>query len=119
DVFSGSVDRFCEIAYRLREAKSVLDIGAGHGILLALLHELGHDCHAVDFVDQSAAYPAVYSARGIPFQVCNVEIDPLPYADASFDGVVCCQALEHFSHSHLYAAREMRRVLRPGGIVEI
>lgn len=119
DVFKGSVDRFCEIADRLRESQSVLDVGAGHGILLALLHELGHDCHGVDFVDQSAAYPLVYGKRGIPFRVCNVEIDPLPYADASFDAVVCCQALEHFSHSHLPAVREMRRVLRAGGIVEI
>ena len=119
DVFKGSVDRFCVIAHRLRESKSVLDVGAGHGILLALLHELGHDCHGVDFVDQTAAYPRVYGARGIPFQVCNVEIDALPYADGSFDAVVCCQALEHFSHSHLHAVREMKRVLREGGIVEI
>ena len=119
DVFKGSLDRFCEIANRLRACRTVLDVGAGHGILLALLHELGHECHGVDVVDQTAAYPGVYAARGIPFRVCNVEIDPLPHAEGTFDAVVCCQALEHFSHSHLPAVREMRRVLRAGGLVEI
>ena len=59
DVFKGSLDRFCEIADRLRACRSVLDVGAGHGILLALLHELGHECHGVDVVDQTAAYAGV------------------------------------------------------------
>lgn len=119
DVFKGSIDRFCEIADRMRHAARVLDVGAGHGMLLALLQELGHDCHAVDFADQAAAYPQVFKARGIPFRQCNVEIEPLPYEDASFDAVVCCQVLEHFTHSHLPAVREMHRVLRDGGILEV
>lgn len=119
DVFRGSIDRFCDIAGRLRGCRRILDVGAGHGMLLALLHELGHECCAVDFTDRSAAYPEVYRARGIPFHVCNVEIDPLPFGEAAFDGVVCCQVLEHFTHSHLHAVREMHRVLRSGGIIEI
>lgn len=119
DVFKGSVDRFCEIADRLRDSARVLDVGAGHGILLALLHELGHECHAVDYADQAAAYPEVFKVRSIPFRQCNVEIEPLPYEDASFDAVVCCQVLEHFTHSHLPAVREMHRVLSRGGVLEI
>jgi SAM-dependent methyltransferase len=119
DVFNGSVDRFCKIADRLRHAKRVLDVGAGHGMLLALLHELGHYCEGVDFTDARPAHSAVYSGRRIAFQQCNVEIEALPFTDGSFDAVVCCQVLEHFIHSHLPAVREMRRVLRDGGIVEI
>lgn len=119
DVFRGSVDRFCEIAHRLRGCRRILDVGAGHGMLLALLDELGHECGAVDFADQSSRYPAVYAAHGFPFRICNVEIDPLPFADESFDGVTCCQVLEHFTHSHLHAVREMRRVLTRGGVIEV
>jgi SAM-dependent methyltransferase len=118
DVFKGSIDRFCEIAVALRGKHQVLDVGAGHGLLLSFLTELGHECYALDVVDQASAHPDTYG-KGIAFQLCNVEADAIPYPDDSFDAVVCCQVLEHFSHSHLIAMREIRRVLRPGGTVEI
>lgn len=119
DVFRGSIDRFCDIAVRLRACRRVLDAGAGHGMLLVLLNALGHECHGLDIVDQSARYPEIYRDQRIAFKVCNVEVDPIPYPDDHFDAVVCCQVLEHFTHSHLPAMLEMRRVLRPGGIVEV
>jgi SAM-dependent methyltransferase len=119
EVFTGSIDRFSDIAYRLRECPKVLDVGSGHGMLLSYLSELGHECYGVDFVDQSERYPAVYKRKPIQYQVSNAEVDPLPFPDNSFDAVTCCQVLEHFTHSHLPLVREIRRVLRPGGIVEI
>lgn len=119
DVFAGSIDRFCDIALRLADCRRVLDVGSGHGMLLALLGALGHECTGVDFFDARERYPRVYAALDIPFHVCNVEIEPLPFDDASFDAVTCCQVLEHFTHSHLPAVREMHRVLRPGGILEV
>lgn len=119
DLFAGSVDRFCDIALRLENSPRVLDVGAGHGVLLAFLHALGHDCQGVDFAEPGERHARVWRDLGIPFAVCNVEVDPLPFADASFDAVTCCQVLEHFTHSHLPAVREMHRVLRPGGILEV
>lgn len=119
DLFAGSIDRFCDIALRLQGFERVLDVGAGHGMLLALLAELGHTCTAVDAVDPMQRHAAVYHAHGIAFHRCNIEIDRLPFDDASFDAVVCCQVLEHFTHSHLPAVREMHRVLRPGGMLEV
>jgi ubiquinone/menaquinone biosynthesis C-methylase UbiE len=118
DVFKGSIDRFCDIAIKLKNAHKILDVGAGHGMLVSLLAELGHECHALDVRDQASLYPDVYR-KGIAFHICNVEVDPIPYPDSTFDAVVCCQVLEHFTHSHLPAVREMRRVLRPGGILEV
>jgi SAM-dependent methyltransferase len=119
DLFRGSIDRFCEIASRLRDAARILDVGAGHGMLDSLLSALGHECHAVDVFDQTGRYPDVYLKKPIRFKVCNIEVDPLPFEDDFFDAVVCCQVLEHFTHSHLPAMKEIRRVLKPGGIVEI
>lgn len=119
DVFKGSIDRFCDIALRLRASKKVLDVGSGHGMLLSLLCELGHDCYALDIADYTDKYPEIYRHKSIQFQVCNIEVDPLPFPDDCFDAVVCCQVLEHFSHSHLKAMQEIRRVLKNGGIVEV
>lgn len=117
ETFVGSIDRFCDIAVAGRHARTVLDIGAGNGLLLAVLKLLGHEVHGVDFFDRTGE--DVYARHGIPFRVCNVEADPLPFDTASMDAVSCCQALEHFTHSHLPAVLEMKRVLKPGGIVEL
>lgn len=39
----------------------------------------------------------------------------LPFADQSFDGVLCSQVLEHVDHPET-VIREMGRVLKPGGV---
>jgi len=118
DTFKGSIDRFCEIAFRLRHSKKVLDVGAGSGILLALLAELGHECYGAD-VYTPAETAQMYKTKGIHSLTCNIEADSLPFSDGFFDAVVCCQALEHFTHSHLGPMKEMGRVLCRGGIIEV
>lgn len=120
ETFRGSIDRFSWIAYELRNNKKVLDIGPGDGLLLSFLCELGHECYAIDWTDIHVNNnPGVFFDKKIEFKKCIVEIDPIPYPDNFFDGLTCCQVLEHFTHSHLHAVKEMHRVLKPGGIVEV
>lgn len=119
DRFIGSVDRFAEIAAAFGPHHRVLDVGSEGGILLSLLTELGHSCHAVDITNEPDTFPEVYRKKNIDFQICNVEIDALPYPDDYFDAVSCSQCLEHFTHSHLPAMVEFHRVLKKDGILEI
>lgn len=49
---------------------------------------------------------------------CRLDIQALPFADESFDYICCSHVLEHVPDDRL-ALAEMRRILRPGGMVLI
>jgi SAM-dependent methyltransferase len=90
----------------------VLDLGAGTGLLTGVLLDAGHDVVAVDPAEEMleqlrARHPGVDALVG------GAEAVPLP--DAAVDAVVAGQAAHWFEPEG--AAAEMRRVLRPGGVV--
>ncbi len=115
--FFSSLDRFSDIAVAFKNSPRVLDVGSGGGILASLLSALGHEVYAVDFFDRSGN--ATYQMHPIGFKVCNIEADSLPFDDGFFDAISCCQTFEHFTHSHLPPLLEMKRKLKPGGLIEI
>lgn len=90
----------------------VLDVGAGTGLLTDVVRDLGHRVRAVD---PSPEMLAELSARlpGVPTAVGSAEA--LPAGDASADAVVTGQAAHWFDPAP--AAREIRRALRPGGVL--
>ncbi len=47
----------------------------------------------------------------------NVETDPFPYPDASFDVVIFSELIEHLAVNPVWTLAEIHRVLRPGGHV--
>ncbi len=55
-------------------------------------------------------------ATDLATHVCSVE--RMPFEDNSFDWVVGSQTIEHWPNPHK-ALREIRRVLRPGGMVSL
>jgi SAM-dependent methyltransferase len=55
----------------------------------------------------------------IPLWTVNVERQPLPFADSSFDLVLCHEILEHLLHDPSFMLREANRVLSEGGLLSI
>ena len=49
-------------------------------------------------------------------KACDLNRDPLPWDDATFDCVVCCEVIEHIVDTDRLLA-ELRRVLKPGGVL--
>ncbi len=45
----------------------------------------------------------------------NVETDPFPYEDGSFDVVLCCEILEHLLKDPTHMLCEIQRILKDGG----
>jgi SAM-dependent methyltransferase len=91
----------------------VLDAGCGTG---ALLHDLGRreDTDATG-LDASAEALELCSRRGLR-RVVRADLAALPFGAASFDAVTALDVLEHLPDD-ARAAREIARVLRPGGVL--
>ncbi|MGY1747198.1 class I SAM-dependent methyltransferase [Blastococcus sp. SYSU D00695] len=92
--------------------RRVLDLGAGTGLLTEVLLAAGHEVVAVD---PSAEMLGQLRARrpGVETAVGDAEALPLP--GRAVDAVVAGQAAHWFRPAP--AAAELRRVLRPGGVV--
>lgn len=93
------------------QSKRILDLGCRSGALTR--HFLaGNTVVGLD-VDRAALAKA--EALGIEAVVANVE-EPLPFGDETFDVVVAGELLEHLRFPDEVVA-EVRRVLRPGGVL--
>ena len=54
---------------------------------------------------------------GVECRACDLETDRLPYEDAAFDLVVFTETLEHIPRSPYAILGEIKRVLKPGGVM--
>ena len=86
-----------------------LDIGSGHGDLIALLRS--------NFVLQSTACDytdTLMHLEDVKVDVVDLNIDKLPYQNASFNLVTCTEVIEHLEH-YRETLREVYRVMQTGG----
>ena len=93
--------------------KKILDAGCGTG---SILKQLGNPAKNVG-VDLAPEAVSFCRQRGLT-NVQQADICALPFANASFDAVICSSVLYHqWVKDPAVAVRELHRVLRPGGLL--
>ncbi|MEO7398814.1 MAG: methyltransferase domain-containing protein [Ilumatobacteraceae bacterium] len=119
DAFMGRYSRRLAVAFAdavgVTAGQSALDVGCGPGALTGVLVDrLG--AGAVSAFDPSAPFVADCAARHPGVDVRNGRAEAIPFEDARFDRAMA-QLVLHFVSDPTRAASELRRVVRPGGIV--
>jgi 2-polyprenyl-6-hydroxyphenyl methylase/3-demethylubiquinone-9 3-methyltransferase len=93
-----------------------LDVGCGGGLLAEEFARLGFTVTGVDPSEASLATARRHAEQqGLRIEYQVAEGEALPFDQASFDVVYCCDVLEHVRNLDQVIA-EAARVLRPGGI---
>lgn len=105
------VDRIPLFRAAVGTGKRVVDLGCRSGALTRHFLE-GNEVVGVD-VDAAALAKA--AELGVEPVLADVE-EPLPFDDASFDAVVAGELLEHLRFPD-ELVREIRRILRPRGVL--
>ena len=104
-----------ELASRLEARGRFLDAGGGTGATAAWMADHG-TLIAADF--EPAALAMNRSMHPTTDGFATADVLALPFADRSFDAVLCVTVLCHRSITEpIEAVRELARVTRPGGLV--
>ena len=90
----------------------VLDVGCGTGNQMKSLHERGF---TVVGVDGSADMLEKARVNNPGAEFHQTDVEKLPFAEASFDLVICIEVLRYLPANDP-CLREMVRVLKPGGV---
>jgi SAM-dependent methyltransferase len=98
--------------------KAVLDVGFGDGRNMPFLHNIGMRVSGVEISDEICALATSRMARlGIDVTARVGRNCRIPFADAAFDYVLACHAIHYVDAGTRFTdnAREIARVLKPGG----
>ena len=93
--------------------KTVLDIGCAYGELVKGLNDMGVEAYGIDG-SEYAINNSDPSIRSKLFKV-NLNSDPFPFEDKTFDVVGSFYSVEHI-HDVDFFAKELRRTLKDNGI---
>jgi len=93
----------------------MLDVGCAPFFTTIALHQMGYDIQGVD-IDPNR-FDALLARAGLKVVKCDFELEPLPYSDGEFDLILLSEVFEHLRINLITTMREIRRVLKPGGIL--
>jgi 2-polyprenyl-3-methyl-5-hydroxy-6-metoxy-1,4-benzoquinol methylase len=100
----------------LPEGSNVLDVGCGPGMMIEPLTSRGIEFFGTDLSEKMIG---ACKKRVVHLDACHLavsRIQQLPFRERSFDAVLCMGVLEYIQDDEL-AVRQIRRVLKPNGIL--
>lgn len=98
------------------KGKKTLEVGSGGGILTEEICRMGFITTGIDPAEGSVRTASNHAkAMGLDITYDHGTGEQLPYPDASFDCVFCCDVLEHVADLPKVIF-EISRVLKPNGI---
>ena len=96
--------------------RKTLDVGCGGGLLAEEFARMGCEVTGIDPSEKSIAVARAHARKaGLPIEYRQGTGERLPFADASFELVYCCDVLEHVKDLEKMIG-EVSRVLAPAGI---
>jgi len=96
--------------------KTALEVGSGGGYISEAIARLGIDTTGIDPSERSVAAAAEHArTQGLRIRYERGAGESLPFEDASYDIVLCCDVLEHV-RDRAKVISETARVLKPGGL---
>ncbi|MFN8417878.1 MAG: methyltransferase domain-containing protein [Anaerolineae bacterium] len=99
--------------------RTILDCACGRGFYLKMIRSVSQ-CKLVGLeLDEEIIEKARRNIAGLPdISLTRANIYEQPFDDNSFDGVLLSEILEHIDDD-VRGLREVKRVLKPGGVVAI
>lgn len=109
--------------WKLSNVRTLLDVGCGQCHWTRLVSSFLEKGTVVSVVDsdpkwatESSTLRQFFAERELGFEVKKADVLDLPFEDDSFDAVTCQTVLIHLKNP-IDALEEMKRVVKPGGII--
>ncbi|MFH1202753.1 MAG: class I SAM-dependent methyltransferase [Candidatus Omnitrophota bacterium] len=105
----------------VKKDEKILDVGCADGPMMTYCGLLGAEVYGVDisseYIEKVNIYLKKYSLKG---QAIEGDARKLRFADNFFDKVISSDFFEHMcEEDNISVLKEMKRVLKPGGIIVI
>jgi SAM-dependent methyltransferase len=103
----------------------LVELGAAPGAQCIALASVGYRVTAVDLGEASdewgdeasGSMASAFARAGVKLLLWDLDSTPYPLEDESFDLALMTEVLEHLREYPLQALAEVRRILRPGGLL--
>ena len=102
---------------KIKKGSSILDVGAGYGVMAMALSKMGFRVSAIDIKNhlEELGAPHFFKKYGVKMGLTDVSKEKFPFPNNSFDCIISLVVIEHLDKSPKKYLKEIYRVLKKGG----